>query len=58
MKTDSLLFIRSALYDLVYLLDFRSEEGADFYTKEIKKILNKIYKEQGLDAKVDAFAEA
>lgn len=42
MKTDSLLFIRTALYDLVYLLDFRNEKGADFYNKEIKKILNKL----------------
>ena len=41
MKTDSLLFLRTALYDLVYLLDFRSEEGADFYNKEIVQILNK-----------------
>lgn len=42
MKTDSLLFITSALYDLVYLLEFQSEQGADFYNKEIQKILNKL----------------
>ena len=41
IKTDSLLFIKTALYDLVYLLEFQSEKGADFYNKEIQKILNK-----------------
>lgn len=42
MKTESLLFITSALYDLVYLLEFQSEQGADFYNKEVKKILSKL----------------
>ena len=50
MKTDSLLFIRTALYDLVYLLEFQSEQGADFYNREIKKILNKLTEMEEEDA--------
>ena len=48
MKTNSLLFLETALYDLVYLLDFRNEKGADFYNNEILQILNKLREMEGI----------
>ena len=41
MKTESIIFLQTALYDLVYLLEFQNEQGAAFYNEEVHKILVK-----------------
>ena len=42
MKTESRIYLKEALFDLMYLLDFKNEKTDLFYCQKIQEILNRV----------------